>query len=80
MPNTCNQLIYNQIKIQSKKDSNKSCKLETITFSFSRWHSAKLPETTPLLYPLTRLEAQFVFSTNQGTPVLQFLKIKKKSV
>ena len=35
LPNTCNQLIYNQIKVQSKKDSSTSCKLETITFSFS---------------------------------------------
>ena len=78
LPNTCNQLIYNQIKVQSKKDSRTSCKLETITFSFSIWHSAKLPEATPLLYPLTRLEAQFVFSANQGLLVLQLLKNKKK--
>ena len=35
LPNTCNQLYYNQIKVQSKKDSSTSCKLETITFSFS---------------------------------------------
>ena len=75
LPNTYNQLIYNQINVQSKKDSSTPCKLEKITFSFSIWHSAELPETTPLLYPLTRLEAQFVFSANQGTLVFQFLKI-----
>ena len=63
LPNTCNQLIYNQVNVQSKKDSSTSCKLEKITFSFS----------ILLIHKVSDLIIGFLYESLEFCPIFSFL-------
>ena len=78
LPNTCNQLIYNQIKVRSKKDSSTSCKLETISIKIGEvvWI---LQDLTPWgLWPIGRITRNK--PTDYDQICVYFVKIGDKIV